>query len=74
MDANSLCLSVTAWLQFLQQSKFKNMNSLEFLILFAVCSLLSFVAGYILGNAKATTRAEEMRRWWRERERRNGQC
>jgi len=50
------------------------MNSLEFLILFTACSLLSFAAGYIVGNAKATTRAEEMRRWWRERERRNGQC
>jgi len=50
------------------------MEPLTFLILFTACSLLSFAAGYIFGNAKATTRAEEMRRWWRERERRNGQC
>ena len=34
------------------------MNSLEFLFLFGFCSLLSFVAGYILGNAKATTDGE----------------
>jgi len=44
------------------------MNSLEFLILFTACSLLSFAAGYILGNAKATTRAEEMRLWWMNRQ------
>jgi hypothetical protein len=50
------------------------MEPINFLILFAVCCTSAFAGGYILGNAKAMTRAEEMRRWWRERERRNGQC
>jgi len=50
------------------------MEPLTFLALFATCTTCAFIAGYLIGNIKATTRAEEMRRWWRERERRNGQC
>jgi len=44
------------------------MEPLTFLALFATCTTCAFIAGYLIGNMKATCQAEQTRRWWMNRQ------
>jgi hypothetical protein len=44
------------------------MEPLTFLALFATCTICAFIAGYLIGNLKATCQAEQTRRWWMNRQ------
>jgi hypothetical protein len=44
------------------------MEPLTFLALFGVCTCCAFIAGYLIGNIKATCESEQTRRWWMNRQ------
>ena len=46
------------------------MNTDDLVITATLIGLLAYAAGYVMGTLKAETKAEQMRRWWYERERR----
>ena len=44
------------------------MTALTFILIYAAGCILSMMAGYTLGNYKATAKGEETRRWWMNRQ------
>jgi membrane protein YqaA with SNARE-associated domain len=44
------------------------MTELIFILIYTAGCTLSMMAGYILGNYKATGKGEETRRWWMTRQ------
>jgi hypothetical protein len=46
------------------------MTELTFILIYAAGCILSMMAGYTLGNYTATTKGEETRRWWMNRQNR----
>jgi len=48
------------------------MTPIEFLISYFFAGFIMFAAGWIIGSQRAESKAEEMRRWWYNRERRHG--
>ncbi len=44
------------------------MTPIEFLIVYAVGGGVMFTAGYFIGSQRAESRAEQMRRWWFDRQ------
>ena len=47
------------------------MTPLEFLITYSIAGAVMFAAGWIIGSQRAESKADAMRRWWFNRERRN---
>jgi hypothetical protein len=47
------------------------MNSTEFLLSYLLGGLAAGIAGYIVGSMRAESKAEQIRRWWFNRERRH---
>jgi hypothetical protein len=50
------------------ETKTKYMEPLTFLALFGICTCCAFIAGYLIGNIKATCESEQARRWWMNRQ------
>ena len=44
------------------------MTPITFLLIYGTGIFLSFIAGYLIGNIKATCEAEQTRRWWMNRQ------
>ncbi len=44
------------------------MEPLTFLALFGICTCCAFIAGYLIGNIKATCELEQTRKWWMNRQ------
>jgi hypothetical protein len=51
-----------------RNKKLKYMEPLTFLALFGTCTCCAFIAGYLIGNIKATCESEQTRRWWMNRQ------
>ena len=47
------------------------MSPIEFLLTYSVAGVVMFAAGYIIGTQKAESKADAVRLWWFNRERRN---
>jgi hypothetical protein len=47
------------------------MSPIEFLITYSIAGVVMFAAGWIIGSQRAESKADAMRRWWFNRERRN---
>jgi hypothetical protein len=47
------------------------MSTFEFLLTYLVGGGAMFAAGYIIGSQRAESKADQIRRWWFNRERRN---
>jgi hypothetical protein len=47
------------------------MSPIEFLITYSIAGAVMFAAGWIIGSQRAESKADAMRRWWFNRERRN---
>jgi ABC-type cobalt transport system substrate-binding protein len=45
---------------------------MEILSLYTLAFIGGLMIGYMVGHSKATTKADEIRRWWYERQKRNG--
>ena len=48
------------------------MSPIEFLFSYFFAGLVMFTAGFIIGSQRAESKAEQIRRWWFNRERRHG--
>jgi hypothetical protein len=46
------------------------MTPIEFLLIYSIGGLIMFAAGYIIGSQRAESKAEQIRRWWFNRENR----
>ena len=46
----------------------KYMEPITFLALFGICTCCAFIAGYLVGNIKATFELEQTRKWWMNRQ------
>jgi hypothetical protein len=44
------------------------MNAIEFILTYTISGTLCFVAGWLLGVAKAEDEVTRIRRWWMQRE------
>jgi hypothetical protein len=47
------------------------MSPIEFLLTYSIAGVVMFAAGYIIGSQRAESKAEKIRRWWFNRERRH---
>jgi hypothetical protein len=47
------------------------MSPIEFLITYSIAGVVMFSAGWIIGSQRAESKADAMRRWWFNRDRRN---
>jgi hypothetical protein len=47
------------------------MSPIEFLFTYSIAGVVMFAAGYIIGSQRAESKAEQIRRWWFNRERRH---
>ncbi len=47
------------------------MSQSDFIITYLLAGILMFTAGWIIGSQRAESKAEQIRRWWFNRERRN---
>ena len=47
------------------------MSAIEFLITYSIAGVVMFAAGWIIGSQRAESKADAMRRWWFNRDRRN---
>jgi hypothetical protein len=47
------------------------MSPTEFLLSYFFAGVVMFAAGWIIGSQRAESKAEQIRRWWFNRERRN---